>query len=158
MSIKGSRVKTAKVACVICGKEFTKSGLVGHKRFIHSQSALNARLSDIIPDDLQSSKAALEAQLSDVQNALEASKTTISELKAALSDVHTKLASDDFRTGIIKEWISTIDAERWLEIAEINGLLSDIKKMLQDRQLTAMNRNEGKPTKTPKVYKVIVRS
>jgi|WetSurMetagenome_2_1015567.scaffolds.fasta_scaffold117044_1 hypothetical protein len=128
MSIKGSHVKTAKVAFAICGKEFTRSGLVGHKRFIHGQTALNARLSDIISDDLRGDKAALEAQLSDVQNALEASKTTISELKAALFDVHTKVTSDDFRTGIIKEWIGTIDAEHWLEIAEAAGLLADIKK------------------------------
>jgi hypothetical protein len=74
MSIKGSHVKTAKVACAACGMEFTRSGLVGHKRFIHGQSALNARLSDIIPDDLPGDKAALEAQLSDVQNALGVNK------------------------------------------------------------------------------------
>jgi hypothetical protein len=158
MSIKGSHVKTAKVTCDVFGKEYTRSGLVGHKRFIHGQSALNARLSDIIPDDLRSDKAALEAQLSDVQNALEVSKTTISELKAALSDVRTKVTSDDFRTGIIKEWVSTIDAERWLEIAEINGLLSDVEKTLQYGQSIAINRNEGQPLKTPKVYKFIVRS
>jgi hypothetical protein len=158
MSIKGSHVKTAKVACAICGKEFTKSGLVGHMRFIHGQSAFNARLSDNIPDDLQGDKAALEAQLSEVQHAQEASQTAISDLKAALSEVRTKVTSDDFRTEIIKEWISTIDAERWLEIAEINGLLSDVEKTLQDRQLTAINRNEVQPLKTPKVYRVIVRS
>lgn len=78
MSFKGSIIKTPKVSCPECGRDFAKPGLAGHMRFVHGHSTDLIKISE-----LQSS---FDATLRDVQVKYNTAVARIKELEAALSD------------------------------------------------------------------------
>ena len=138
MSVKGSHVLTSKVPCDVCGKECTKPGLAGHKRFAHGGKAtLQAQLSDVkaaLQSEIQST---LEAELSEAQSSLTESKAVIEDLQQKLLDSEAKKAElevrlsateskeqpTDSQPGAIENSLAEIDEDSWFEIGKKKGFI-----------------------------------
>ena len=106
------------VNCEICGAEVRQSGLKNHMHYAHEGKRTGflanseAKLADPVADIVKpQEKAQAEVE----------SASRITELEAQLADFQAKVESPDFRTAVVKDWLTGMDVNYWVKVGNELG-------------------------------------